>query len=182
MYMRILRGSIGVLLSVLLSASAFGQSQAANGSIEGTVFDVSAGVLPGVTVTITNIETGTERSATTNTDGRYRALLLPLGRYRVVAELPGFKKFDQSGIVLQAGQTDVINVTLEVGAVSEAITVTAESPVAQPGKIHPGRALNEVEIHNLPLPSRHPYNYAFLQANVTGYENTELGVPRINAN
>jgi hypothetical protein len=73
-------------------------------------------------------------------------------------------------------------VTLEVGAVSEAITVTAESPVAQPGKIDLGRTLNEVEIHNLPLPSRNPYNYAFLQANVTGYENNELGVPRINAN
>ena len=180
--MRMVWGLIGGLLAVLLSTSAFGQSQAANGSIEGTVTDISAGVLPGVTVTITNIETGTERSATTNTDGRYRALLLPLGRYRVVAELPGFKKFDQSGIVLQAGQTDVINVTLEVGAVSEAITVTAESPVAQPGKIDLGRTLNETEIHNLPLPSRNPYNYAFLQANVTGYENTELGVPRINAN
>jgi hypothetical protein len=180
--MRMVRGFIGGLLAVLLCTSAFGQSQAANGSIEGTVTDISAGVLPGVTVTITNIETGTERSVTTNTDGQYRALLLPLGRYRVVAELPGFKKFDQSGIVLQAGQTDVINVTLEVGAVSEAITVTAESPVAQPGKIDLGRTLNETEVHNLPLPSRNPYNYAFLQANVTGYENNELGVPRINAN
>ena len=127
--MQMIRGAIGVLLTVLLSASAFGQSQAANGTIEGTVTDTSSGVLPGVTVTITNIETGAERSVTTNADGRYRALLLPLGRYRVVAELPGFKKFDQSGIVLQAGQIDVINVTLEVGAVSEAITVTAE-PVA----------------------------------------------------
>jgi hypothetical protein len=180
--MQMIRGAIGMLLTVLLSASAFGQSQAANGTIEGTVTDTSSGVLPGVTVTITNIETGTERSVTTNADGRYRALLLPLGRYRVVAELPGFKKFDQSGIVLQAGQTGVINVTLEVGAVSEAITVTAEAPVAQPGKIDLGRTLNETEIHNLPLPSRNPYNYAFLQANVTGYENNELGVPRINAN
>jgi len=180
--MRTWRTSIGVLLALLLSVSAFGQSQAANGSIEGTVTDSSSGVLPGVTVTITNSDTGAERSVTTNADGRYRALLLPLGRYRVVAELPGFKKFDQSGIVLQAGQTDVVNVTLAVGAVSEAITVTAESPVAQPGKIDLGRTLNEVEIHNLPLPSRNPYNYAFLQANVTGYENNELGVPRINAN
>src|SRR4029450_5137775 len=65
---------------------------------------------------------------------------------------------------------------------SETITITAESPVAQPGKIDLGRTLNETEVHNLPLPSRNPYNLAFLQANVTGYENTELGVPRINAN
>ena len=139
-------------------------------------------VLPGVTVTITNIETGTERSVATNDAGFYRAPLLPLGGYRVVAELQGFKKFEQAGVTLQAGQTAVVNVTLQVGAVSETITVTTESPVAQPGKIDLGRTLNEVEIHNLPLPSRNVYNLAFLQANVTGYENTEFGVPRINAN
>src|SRR4029078_10449190 len=180
--MQMIRGAIGMLLTVLLSASAFGQSQAANGTIEGTVTDTSSGVLPGVTVTITNIETGAERSVTNNADGFYRALLLPLGHYRVVAELQGFKKFDRSGINLQAGDTAVVNITLEVGQISETVTATSEVPVAQPGKIDLGRTLNDVEIHNLPLPSRNPYNLAFLQANVTGYENNEFGVPRINAN
>ena len=50
------------------------------------------------------------------------------------------------------------------------------------GKIDLGRTISAEEIHNLPLPSRNPYNFAFLQANVTGYENNEFGVPRINAN
>src|SRR5262245_3898264 len=180
--MRTWRASIGVLLTLLLSGSAFGQSQAANGSIEGTVTDSSSGVLPGVTVTITNLETGTERSVTSNENGFYRAMLLPLGRYRVVAELQGFKKFDRAGITLQAGEVANVNVTLDVGQVSETITVTSEVAVTQPGKIDLGRTLNDVEIHNLPLPSRNPYNLAFLQANVTGYENNEFGVPRINAN
>src|SRR4029078_12201339 len=180
--MQMIRGAIGMLLTVLLSASAFGQSQAANGTIEGTVTDTSSGVLPGVTVTITNIETGAERSVTNNADGFYRALLLPLGRYQVRAELQGFKKFNRSGITLQAGDVANVNVTLEVGQISETVTVTSEAPVAQPGKIDLGRTLSDVEIHNLPLPSRNPYNLAFLQANVTGYENNEFGVPRINAN
>jgi carboxypeptidase family protein/TonB-dependent receptor-like protein len=180
--MRTLRASIGVLLTLLLSVSAFGQSQAANGSIEGTITDSSSGVLPGVTVTITNLETGAERSVTSNENGFYRAMLLPLGRYRVVAELQGFKKFDRAGITLQAGEIANVNVTLEVGQVNETVTVTSEVPVAQPGKIDLGRTLNDVEVHNLPLPSRNPYNLAFLQANVTGYENNEFGVPRINAN
>src|SRR6185369_15363425 len=136
--MRMVRGLIGGLPSVLLCTSAFGQSQAANGSIEGTVMDSSQGVLPGVTVTITNIETGNERSVTTNENGFYRALLLPLGRYRVVAELQGFKKADRSGITLQAGEVANVNVTLEVGQVSETITVSTEVPVAQPGKIDLG--------------------------------------------
>src|SRR5438105_5576050 len=158
--MRTLRASTATLLIVLLSVCAFAQSQAANGSIEGTVSDVSSGVLPGVTVTIANTDTGTERSVTTNENGFYRALLLPLGRYRVVAELQGFKKFERSGITLEAGETATINVTLDVGAISETVTVTTAVPVTQPGKIDLGRTLNEVEVHNLPLPSRNPYNFA----------------------
>ena len=177
-----LRAIVGALLSALLATPAFAQSQAANGSIEGTVSDTQGGVLPGVTISIINTDTGSQRSSVTNANGLYRGLLLPLGRYRVVAELQGFQKADQAGITLQAGQTAVINITLSVGAISETITVTTESPVAQPGKIDLGRTISDVESHNLPLPSRNPYNLAFLQANVTGYENNELGVPRINAN
>jgi hypothetical protein len=177
-----LRALAAVLLTTLLAAPGYAQSQAANGTIEGTVADPSGGVLPGVTVTITNTDTGLERSLVTNVEGQYRGLLLPLGNYRVAAELQGFKKAEQTGIVLRAGDTATINFELSVGTVSETVTITAEAPIAQPGKIDLGRTINDTEIHNLPLPSRNPYNFAFLQANVTGYENNEFGVPRINAN
>ena len=161
---------------------ALAQSQAVNGSIEGTVKDTSGAALPGVTVTVTNTDTGAQRVVISGEEGAYRAPLLPLGSYGVAAELQGFKKFEQKGITLSAGQTAVINVTLTVGNISEAITVTGESPVAKPGKIDLGRTIGETEVKNLPLVSRNPYNFAFLQANVTGYENNEFGVPRINAN
>ncbi len=173
---------LALALCLLLGSPAFGQSQAVNGTIEGTVADVSGAVLPGVTVTVTNTDTGASSAVVTNEKGVYRALLLPLGRYKVSAELQGFKKFEQSGITLSAGQTALVNVTLGVGAVSETVTVTAESPIAEPGKIDLGRTISDTEITNLPLVSRNPYNFAFLQANVTGYENNEFGVPRINAN
>jgi hypothetical protein len=169
-----------MLLATPLTAAA--QSQAINGSIEGMVRDSSGAALPGVTVTITNTETGAQRSVVTGGEGEYRAPLLPLGKYDVVAELSGFKKFEQKGITLQAGQVALINIGLSVGDVSETITVTGESPVAQPGRIDLGRTIGETEVKNLPLVSRNPYNFAFLQANVTGYENNEFGVPRINAN
>src|SRR6185369_3191750 len=68
------------------------------------------------------------------------------------------------------------------GGVAEVVSVTGEAPVSEPGKIDLGRTIGEAEIRNLPLVSRNPYNFAFLQANVTGYENEEFGVPRINAN
>jgi Carboxypeptidase regulatory-like domain/TonB dependent receptor len=176
----------GVLLSAFVAlaapTAAAAQAQAANGNIEGSVHDTTGAALPGVTVTVTNMDTGTARTSITNDEGVYRAILLPLGRYKIVAELQGFKTLEQQGITLSAGQTALINLQLGVGSVAETVTVTSESPVAQPGKIDLGRTIGENEIKNLPLVSRNPYNFAFLQANVTGFENNEFGVPRINAN
>src|SRR6266850_2764850 len=173
---------IAILFLLGTALPVFAQSQAINGSIEGTIKDSSGAALPGVTITITNTDTGAQRVVVSGGEGTYRAPLLPLGNYDVVAELSGFKKFEQKGITLSAGQTALINVLLPVGNVSEVITVTGESPIAQPGKIDLGRTIGETEVKNLPLVSRNPYNFAFLQANVTGYENNEFGVPRINAN
>jgi len=70
------------MLSLALAAPAFAQSQGANGAIEGTVTDTSGAVLPGVTVTVTNLDTGLDRSMVTNEKGLYRAPLLPLGTYQ----------------------------------------------------------------------------------------------------
>jgi hypothetical protein len=170
------------LLSLALAAPAVAQSQAINGTIEGTVTDASSGVLPGATITITNTDTGSERSVVTNENGLYRAPLLPLGTYRVVAELQGFKKFEQTGISLSAGQTAVVNISLGVGQVSETVSVVADSPVVDLGKVDQGRTLNEREIKSLPLTSRNPYNFALLLPGVTGFETQEFGVPRITAN
>ncbi|HXD51545.1 MAG TPA: carboxypeptidase-like regulatory domain-containing protein, partial [Burkholderiales bacterium] len=76
-------------LLLACAAIASAQSQAANGAIEGTISDAQGGVLPGVTVTVFHIDTGAERSVISNDKGLYRALLLPLGTYRVSAELQG---------------------------------------------------------------------------------------------
>src|SRR5688572_11428662 len=89
-----------------------GQSTAINGTLEGTVKDDQGALLPGVTVTVTNIDTGEQRVVVTNESGLYRAPLLSLGTYRISAELQGFKKFEQTGVSLRAGQTAVIDVSL----------------------------------------------------------------------
>jgi hypothetical protein len=180
-----MRRALPSLLALLLVASAvpaLAQSQAANGAIEGTIRDNSGGVLPGVTVALVNADTGAQRIVVTNESGLYRAVLLPLGTYRVTAELAGFKKHDQAGIELSAGRTAEINITLQVGDLNETVSVTADSPIVDPAKIDLGRNLNEREVKNLPLVSRNPYNFALLQPGVTGYENSEFGVPRFSAN
>ncbi|HEY7292342.1 MAG TPA: TonB-dependent receptor [Vicinamibacterales bacterium] len=178
-----LRVFLSAVLAGLLATPAFAQSTAANGAIEGTVTDSQGGVLPGVTVTVTHIETGTERSTVTNEKGLYRAPLLPLGTYRVAAELQGFKKFEQTGVKLSVGETAVVNATLAVGTVSETITVSSQDlPALDAARIDIGHTMSDLEVHSLPLVARNPYNFALVQPGVTGYENVEFGVPRLAAN
>ena len=170
-----------ILVLCTWASPAFGQSQAINGTIEGTVKDDQAGVLPGVTVTITHVETGTARVVVTNATGTYRAPLLPLGTYKIEYAMTGFRKFTRAGVTLAAGQTIVLNEALQVGA-QEEVTVTADSPVVDLAKIDVGRNLTEREIKNLPMVSRNPYNFALLEPGVTGFENEEFGVPRFAVN
>jgi hypothetical protein len=171
------------MLSLSLAAPVLAQSTAANGTIEGTISDSSGGVLPGVTVTIANVDTGVERTVITNERGLYRAPLLPLGKYRVSAELQGFKKFEQTDIALSVGQTVVVNATLAVGTVSETITVSStDIPALDVARIDIGHTMSDLEVHNLPLVARNPYNFALVQPGVTGIENVEFGVPRLAAN
>src|SRR6478672_6230589 len=179
---RAVRIWVAALMVVMSVARPLAQSQAINGTIEGTITDQSGAALPGVSITVSNVDTGETRVVVSNATGVYRAPLLPLGRYKVSAELQGFRKFEQQGLTLSAGQSAVINVILSVGNMAETVTVTSEASISEPGKIDLGRTISETEIRNLPLVSRNPYNFAFLQANVTGYENNEFGVPRINAN
>ncbi len=165
-----------------LSGQAFAQSQAINGTIEGTVKDASGAVLPGVTVTVTNTDTGTSRVVVTNESGVFRAPLLQLGRFTVRAELSGFSTYEQSGIGLVAGQTVILNVALRVGGLTETVTVSADAAVVDLGKTDVGRNITSREIANLPNVSRNPYNFALLQPGVTGTENNEFGVPRFSVN
>lgn len=173
------------LLGVLvlgLTIFSFAQSQALNGQIEGFITDQAGAVVPNATVTAKNIETGAERKVTSDENGVYRMPLLPLGTYRVTVEAPNFKKYVQEGIILTTGRIATVSPSLEAGDVSATVTVTSDAPIADPGKIDVGRVMDTREVQNLPLVSRNPYNYALLQANVTGRTNAEFGVPRINAN
>lgn len=179
---RVPRSLVLAVLCLGLAGPATAQSQATNGTIEGTIRDHSGGVLPGVSVTLVNTDTGASRTVVSNESGLYRAPLLPLGTYRVEAELSGFKKFERSGVSLGAGQAAVIDIALGVGDVNEVVSVTADAPIVDPAKVDLGRNLNEREVKNLPLVSRNPYNFALLQPGVSGYENAEFGVPRFSAN
>src|SRR5919201_2593876 len=118
---RVLRkGPVIVVIVILTHASAWAQATA---QMSGTVRDESGGVLPGVTVTATQTDTGFSRTVVTETSGSYVLTNLPTGPYRLEASLQGFRTFVQTGIVLQVGGSPVINAVLGVGALEQAVTV-----------------------------------------------------------
>ena len=111
----------------LVFAPARGFSQAANGTITGTITDASKAVIPGVTVEVKNADTGVVFSTVSTETGAYAAPNLPPGNYSISASLPGFKKYDRTGVNLAAAQTMRLDVSLEVGAAGETVEVNADA-------------------------------------------------------
>ena len=162
--------------------STFAQSQALNGQIEGTVSDQSNAAVPNVVITVTNIETGATRMVNTDESGVYRFPLLPLGTYRITAEAANFKKLVRDDVSLATGQTATVDLNLPAGELQEVVTVSADTSIADAGKTDLGRVMNTREVQNLPNIPRNPYNFALLQANVTGRPSRGFPFPNINAN
>ena len=173
-----------VFVGLILAAStlSFAQSQALNGQIEGTVSDLSNAAIANATISVTNLENGVNRTATSDEDGVYRFPLLPLGTYRITAEAANFKKVIREGITLTTGQTATVDFSLPAGEIQEVVTVLADSSIADAGKTDLGRVIDPREVKNLPLISRNPYNFALLQANVTGRPSPGNPFPTVNAN
>jgi len=111
------------LLILLLSLANVSAQSVSTAQINGTVRDQSGGGLPGVTVTVTQTGTGLTRTAVTDEAGSYTVQNLPVGPYRFEAELQGFRKFVQTGIVLEVTSNPTLNVTLQLGQVAETVTV-----------------------------------------------------------
>jgi len=172
-----------LVVSLLVAAAAFGQSAAVNGQIEGTVTDPSGAAVARVKVEVVNNGTGYRRTAETDESGFYRFPLLPLGTYTVTAETSGFAPQKRTDIVLNAGSTASVNLQLAVSGTQQAITVTQEAPIVEPGRTDIGDTVSQNTIENMALVSRNPYNFILLQPNVSGSPNVEFGVPRkVNAN
>src|SRR5882762_8393650 len=106
---------------VLFSTAALAQTTA---TIVGTVTDSSGAVVPGAGITVTAKDTGLTRKTTTNQSGNYVATFLPVGRYRVTAEMIGFKKKTVTDIVLEVNQEPRVDILLEVGDVTDSVTTS----------------------------------------------------------
>src|SRR5438552_8824936 len=122
--------------------------------ISGSVKDASGAVLPGVEVTATQTATGAMRAAVSNETGSYVLSNLPIGPYKLEAALAGFRTFSQTGIVLQVDANPVLNVTLQVGQVSETVEVQADATLVETRTTGIGQVMENVRILDLPLNAR----------------------------
>src|ERR1700688_1852323 len=115
---------------LLISLSAgIGFAQEVTGTISGTVKDSSGAVIPRAQVQVLNQDTGIARAVQTDVTGRYSALLLALGNYRVTATAQGFQTEVRSGIVLTVGREAVVDMAMAVGAMTQKVEVTGEAAV-----------------------------------------------------
>jgi hypothetical protein len=171
-----------IILILITAAVTSSQSQALDGQIEGSVTDQNGAAVASARISVTNIGTGAIRNMLSDSVGIFRVPLLPLGTYRLIAEAPNYKKVVREGVTLVTGQTATVDITLTPGEPRETVIVVADAPVADAGKTDLGRVMNAREVHNIPLPTRNPYNFIILQAGVTGRPNRGFNYPQINVN
>jgi hypothetical protein len=163
MEVRFGRSALGALaICLTVYSSAFAQIQA---EIRGTVVDESGGILPGVTVTATHLDTGASRTTVTSTTGVFMMPALQIGKYKLQLELAGFNTIVQENLPLEVGQSAVLNFTMKVATLAETITVAGESPLVETQKSELAGRVSATQVENLPLNGR---NWLDLVALVPG--------------
>ncbi len=161
---------------VVLAASLFAQND--RGTITGEVKDPAGSVVPNATVVAANMGTGAESKSTTTSTGNYTIPSLTAGMYTLTVEAPGFKRFRQQNIEVQVAVTNRIDVSLEVGATTDTVTVTAEAAQLKTESAEQSTIIQTDRINELPLnfgggggstgTMRSPFAFNMLSPGVTG--------------
>lgn len=151
------------LLLVVPSASA----QVTSGTITGTVTDSSGASLPGVKITITNVQKNDSKDYTTDEAGAYNAPFLIPGTYRVAAEKAGFKRATSTDVILNVDDKARVDITLSVGDIQELVEVSAASPLIRVESSELGEVIGERSVRELPLNGRNFAQLVYLVPGVT---------------
>jgi hypothetical protein len=167
------------LLLLLICASAAAQVTAA---ISGKVEDASGAAMKGAAVTVKNLETGATRAVTSDDSGDFRALSLPIGPYQVRAAKAGFKTEVRNGVNLVVGQEAVVNLRLQIGELSQEVTVSEETPVVNTTTSSVSGLVGEREVKDLPLNGRSFDNLMTLNPGVVNYSLKSANTSTSNGN
>src|SRR5689334_5276983 len=176
----------GIVLAVTCLLTTTASAQFERSQISGVVKDDQGGVIPGVTITSVNKQTGSSTTAVTDGSGFYTLPNLLPGRYDVTAELQGFKKVTQSDIQLDAAAQRRVDLTLSTGTITEQVTVTAEATTLQRDTAL-RKTVESKDIEQLAFSGRNPIGVAGLKAGVSGgsfnnYGFSDLGNGGFNIN
>ncbi|MBS1797112.1 MAG: carboxypeptidase regulatory-like domain-containing protein [Acidobacteria bacterium] len=181
--------AVFAVIALMLALSSVSVAQITTATILGNILDPSGQSVPSATVTARNVETGLTRTVSADAEGNYRIEFLPVGNYVIeVTAGSGFKKAIREGIVLRVGDLARTDISLEVGSVSEEVTVSTAPPEVNTTSAELGRTIQSQEIENLPLVERNVYTLLDLtpgvQSNNTGVatasvttSNLSLGFP-----
>ncbi len=168
--------AIPILALVLASSSAV-WSQDTRGAISGRITDQSGALIPNAKVLVRNTQVGTALNLTTNTEGLYRAPLLQPGFYDIEVSAEGFKKAVRKSVEVHVADRLEINLSLEIGAAAEQVTVSAESPLLNTESASTGTVVDSKRVEKLPLSYGNPFLLIGLTAGVTFNGSVRLDRP-----
>ena len=174
------RTAMTMLMLALATVSAMAQG-GSSAAVTGVIADAQGGVLPGVTVTLRNVETGTLRTTVSEGDGRYGFPGLLPGRYALTAELQGFTTAEVTDITLTIGLELLRNLTMTVAGVQESITVAGTAPVIETTATEVAVVVTQEQIEMLPVPNRLAGSLALLLPGTQMPTGTRRARPSIGA-
>jgi hypothetical protein len=156
-------------------AGASAQARLTGADIEGLVTDQSGAVLPGATITVTNIETNVARTVTTDDGGRFYVAALPPGTYTVSASLDGFLTQTLENVVLRLGQSPSLKFSLAIGGVAESVKVTAAPPLVEASRTEVSSVIDQEQIETLPINGRNFISFSVITPGVTNDRTPQQG-------
>ncbi len=165
------------VLVLLLLSSGSAMAQDSRGAIAGQVTDKVGAVMPGVTVLLSNLETGQQWKLITNESGNYNAPLLTVGTYRITVEHPGFKKFLRDRIEVRVADRLQVDVQLDLGPLTESVTVVEGAPLIEAVDSSLGQVVDSRRVSELPIAHGNPYHLIALAPGTTFDGNPKLNRP-----
>jgi hypothetical protein len=169
------RIALGAGLGLLLTTSAWAQL-ASQTALVGTVTDSGGLVVPGAHVVAVNVGTKDTYEATTNSEGYYHIQFVRPGRYEITVKMSGFGPFKATGVEVATNQVVRTNAALQVGAITDAVTVEAKAQVLDTDRATVSETINERAIVELPLSGRNVWNLAATTPGVLGGLNSDIGL------
>src|SRR6059036_3182305 len=165
---------VTAIFVLIVLGTCLSVAQTSTATILGTVKDTSGALVPGVSITVKHTEIGLTRNVVSGERGGYNVPLLPVGAYEITTTMPGFKQAVRSGINLVVGQEAVIDLTLEVGAAAEQVTVSEEAPLVNTTTASTSGLITEQQVKELPLNGRSFDNLITLNVGISNATSNTL--------